>query len=197
MPRFVLGLVAAAVLAVAGCSSSKGVQAEVPAGFKVVHNSGFSVAIPNTWSQLPLQSPDVSTLTTQLLQLNPALKGTLDQVAALKSSGGALLALDPVKGDSFNVIIRSGVGNTKIDDVVEPLKRQYQSINGKVNTTEHVKFAGNDAVHVSAELPSGASTAATIHEDQYLTIHSDKVFILTLVGRAPELATVVKTFTLS
>src|SRR5437763_9932159 len=122
MPRSVLGAIVAALVALGGCSSSKGVQAEVPAGFKVVHNSGFSVAIPNTWSQLPLQSPDVSTLTTQLLQLNPALKGTLDQVTSLKNSGGALLVLDPVKGDSFNVIVRSGVGNTKIDDVVEPLK---------------------------------------------------------------------------
>lgn len=198
-----VGVAVAVVLGLVACGgsdsdegkSSKGTTAgrerSVPAGYIDVKDAetGFSVAIPQDWQQVPLNADTLRRQADAVRPQNAKLAETLDSAQNLIGTGGKLFAIHPDGSSNVNLIVTDSEG-AKLEDIPGPAVRELRSRGATVQSQERTKLGEEDAVKVTMKFP--VTPQETVDEVQYYVIKRGKAFILTLTGRDPALDTIAQ-----
>jgi hypothetical protein len=164
----------------------------------------FHIAVPSAWKQVDPTSPGARAAFDQVLQLNPGMRslfpGGLQQLA---QDGIVLLAINPDPGadgyaSSVNVIAKPDLtfSDSDLNTIAAELPAE-ESRAGATNTgTSIVTFDGHRALRATDALPlkllSGGQ--ATVDQSQYYVSANGFLYIITLSGNDPALATIANTF---
>lgn len=186
----------ALALAVSGCGEDKpsvGITAPPPvAGFTRIIGAGFTIDMPASWRQPPLDPGAFDQTAATLRADNPKLAQALELARASIGSGSRLFALDPADGSSVNLIVVDSGGRT-LSAVVEDARSQLNRFGVKELREEKTTVGIRPAIRVQFALPvTAAGGTVTVPETQYYVLRGSRLFILTLFGGSPNLATVAE-----
>jgi hypothetical protein len=214
MSKVALSLALAVALAGCGSSDDKDTtatptsapaptapQLAAPAGFTVISDpaSKFAIAVPETWTQLPLDAATFDSVAEALRTQNPQLAQTLQQAKSMVGSGGKVFALDPADNGATNVnlIVTPAQGITDLDEVAKQATSELGQVGATGITQERTTLAGGDAVKAKFTLnvntPDGPKQ---VQETQYYVIRNDTAYILTLVGEGPATEAIAQSLTI-
>ena len=169
---------------------------EAPAGYAAVVNrqAGFALAVPSTWKQLDIDSPDLAKLVDQLKADNPRIARVLDKVGGLPALGGKLFVIDPATADNVNIIVRAA-GNARFEDAMKGAADEYAKAGARVVEQRRINLSDGDAIETKAELDvKGPSGTRKVSETQYYLLRHHTAYFLTVSARSPELDTIVHSF---
>jgi hypothetical protein len=206
-----VGVALAVVLGLLGCGSdpdeessgSEGkssqettatTQRTVPAGYMDVKDAetGFSVAVPQDWQQVPLNAATLRQQADAVRGQNPKLAETLDSAQGLIGGGGKLFAIHPDGSSNVNLIVTDAQG-TKLEDIPGPAVRELRSRGATIDSQERTTLGGEEAVKVTMRF--AVTAERTVDEVQYYVIKRGRAFILTLTGRDPALDVIANSMT--
>lgn len=193
----VLAAVAAVlVLSLAACGgnhnpASDALSSPPPAaGFTRVIGTGFTIDMPASWEQPSLDPAAFEQTASALRAQNPELAAALDQTRASIGSGGRLFAIDPSDGSSVNLIV-TAARDGSLDKLVAEAVKELQGVGVASLREERTNVGPHPATRLEFSLPvKGQNGTVTVPETQYYVLRSKKLFILTLFGGSPTLATV-------
>ena len=168
----------------------------VPAGYIDVKDAetGVSVAVPDDWTQVPLNSATLRQQADAVRKENPKLAETLDSAQGIIGSGGKLFAIHPDGESNVNLIVTDAEG-AKLEDVPGPAVRELRSRGATIQSQERTTLNGEDAVKVVMTFP--VSAEESVDEVQYYVIKRGRAYILTLTGRDPALDVIAKSMAIS
>ncbi|HUE59988.1 MAG TPA: hypothetical protein VMO88_10430, partial [Acidimicrobiales bacterium] len=147
-------------------------------------------------------SPGAAAVLNEAEQSNPNLRAALPNKSSLAAEGMKFMAIDPTGTNGFgsdvNVIAHAALGYSDNDlgDIAGQMSQEYGKLGATLTSSQTTTLAGHKALENSLELPlqtpSGGSI--TVHEVQYFLGGNDIVYVITLSGDSPALATVASTF---
>jgi hypothetical protein len=188
-------------LVVSGCGKDKpsaGITAPPPvAGFSRIIGAGFTIDMPASWRQPPLDPGAFDQTAATLRAANPKLAQALELARASIGGGSRLFAIDPVDGSSVNLIVVDS-GGRALAAVVDDAIGQLNRFGAKDLRQERTAFGSRDAVRLEFSLPvTAAGGTVSVPETQYYVLRGARLFILTLFGGSPNLATVAESLRIS
>lgn len=190
-------LIAALAAAGTGCSGqdkpAAGITAPPPAaGFTRIIGAGFTIDMPASWRQPPLDPGAFDQTAATLRAANPKLAQALELARASIGGGSRLFAIDPVDGSSVNLIVVDSGGRT-MAAVVDEAVGQLNRFGAKELRQDKTTVGSLDAIRLEFSLPvSAAGGTVTLPELQYYVLRGTRLFILTLFGASPSLSTVAE-----
>jgi hypothetical protein len=120
--------------ATSSSSSSSGAPKVVaPTGFKVFSNAtdGFALALPESYDVVDPSTGNINDLIDQLAANNPQIANMADQIKSIFSSGGKLVAIDPVSSNGFsdnvNLLEAPGGGDLTSSAAQDQLRQQLET----------------------------------------------------------------------
>lgn len=179
-----------------GGGSKKAPTTTAPDGYSVVQDAkeGFAVAVPSTWTLIPLSpNPAVFDKAANDLRLaNPKLASILLQARTLGQSGGIFMAVAPDGLTSANITADKPKEKTlaaAVDASVAGLK----NFNAENLNQEPTTIAGQPAVKVTFRLPVETADSGTIPTDevQHYLLHNKKAYILTVAAAPADVAAAI------
>jgi hypothetical protein len=160
------------------------------AGYTRVIGTGFTIDMPASWQQPSLDPAAFEQTAAALRAQNPELAAALEQTKASMGSGSRLFAIDPADGSSVNLIV-TAAGSRSLDSLVAEAVKELQSVGVASLRQERTTVGDHPATRLEFALPvRGQSGTVTVPETQYYVLRSKMLFILTLFGGSPTLATV-------
>jgi hypothetical protein len=179
-----------------GCGNDQptaAVTAPPPAaGFTRVIGPGFTIDMPAGWNQPPLDPGAFDQTAAALRKDNPKLAQALELARASIGSGSRLFAIDPVDGSSVNLIVADSGGRT-LPAVVADATSQLQRLGVTSLHEEHTAVGSRAAIRLQFSLPvTSSGGTVTLPETQFYVLRDQRLFILTLFGGSPNLATVAE-----
>jgi hypothetical protein len=160
------------------------------AGYTRVIGTGFTIDMPASWQQPSLDPAAFEQTAAALRAQNPELAAALDQTRANMGTGGRLFAIDPADGSSVNLIVTSA-RDRSLDSLVAEAVKQLQAVGVASLREERTNVGPHPATRIEFSLPvKGKTGTVSVPETQYYVLRSKKLFILTLFGGSPSLATV-------
>jgi hypothetical protein len=187
----------------AGCGSGGDEEEAAPAltpppGFTVVSSgkAGFAIAVPEDWIRLPLTGLGPYDEAAERIQAqNPATKDALDTGRTLIGRGVELFALDPEDNGATtaNLIVRG----TPEGETLEKASKQSVDLlatRGATNVVrEYTQLGGVEATKISFTIPvATASGTRDVPTTQYIVLHDETSYVLTLAGTGPDRDAVVE-----
>lgn len=195
-PRLAFSAVAAfaAVVTLTGCGRDRPpapVTAPPPAaGFTRVIGTGFTIDMPAGWPQPSLNPSDFDKTAAALRAQNPKLAQALDQARSTLGNGSRLFAIDPSDGSSVNLIVVAA-GSRSLDTLVTTAVNQLLQVGVTGLHQERTTVGSLTGQRVEFVLPvTGSGGTLTVPETQYYVLRAGRLFILTLFGDNPNLATI-------
>lgn len=183
-------------LVLTGCKEDKpseGITAPPPAaGFTRIIGAGFTIDMPASWRQPPLDPAAFEQTAATLRADNPKLAQALELARASIGGGSRLFAIDPLDGSSVNLIVIDS-GGRSLEAVTEDAKSQISRFGAKDLHEEKANVGSRPATRLDFSLPVTASGGTvTLPETQYYVLRGPRLFVLTLFGASPSLATVAE-----
>ena len=181
-----------------------GKSASSPAGYQSFSDATyhFNISAPSGWREIDPASPGAAAVLNEAEQNNPNLRTALPDVSSLAAEGMKFMAIDPAGtngfGSNVNVIAHSAVGYSDNDlgHLAGQMSQEYGKLGATLTSSQTTTLAGHKALENSLELPlrtrSGGSI--TVHEVQYFLGGNDILYVITLSGDSPALATIASTF---
>jgi hypothetical protein len=197
MVRARAALCSAGLLAIfVACSSSAPPQAKpvghargIPAGYSEFRDSGrgYALAVPSSWIQINVQSPDAAAVFAQLAKKKPQFTQIFgDSLASLVKQNMSLLAIGPA-GTAVNMVVTPGSGTitaAQLGTVYSTeLQPTYSRLGIKVLSHQVSSLDGYPALRVSITTVVGK----VVHETQFVTGVDGNGFVLTITGATPTL----------
>jgi hypothetical protein len=183
-------------LAVAACGASHDPASDAlsspppAAGFTRVIGTGFTIDMPASWQQPSLDPAAFEQTAAALRAQNPELAAALEQTRASMGSAGRLFAIDPADGSSVNLIVTAATGGS-LDTLVAQAVKDLQAVGVASLREQRTTVGPHPATRLDFALPvKGSNGTVTVPETQYYVLRSKKLYILTLFGGSPTLATV-------
>lgn len=186
----------------AGCGDDKKAPTiTAPEGFRVVSDddSGFAIAIPTDWEQLPVSLERFDRIAADIRARNPGLASLLQQARVAAASGVKVFATH-ADGNSFMnlIIVEAGDDDTLQSIPQQTLSKLRQQGATNISGPEATNVAGQPAMRVAFTLPRQTDAGPVPTEElQYYLIRGDDVVILTLAGRDPKLPTIAESLRLT
>ncbi|MGH9222661.1 MAG: hypothetical protein ACRD2W_02410 [Acidimicrobiales bacterium] len=191
-----LTAVLAVLLVTTGCGDKSAPQTIAPAGFVAVRNasSGFAVAVPSDWVQIPLPEDidEFDEKSRALIATNEALLPAINQARQIVQFGGKLMVVSPD-------------GNSRINLTVD--KAQEDSLEEIARTTVPLLTEGGATELQQSQAPTGAGNALKLtfkyplpgrgdavsiaNEVQYYLLRGGKSYVLTVINATPEVVQAV------
>ena len=194
--RRATGVALLVLLVATGCGKDKpsaGVTSPPPAaGFTRIIGAGFTIDMPASWRQPPLDPAAFDQTAATLRADNPKLAQALELARASIGGGSRLFAIDPLDGSSVNLIVVDS-GGRSLDAVVGDAVDQIKRFGAKDLSQEKTAVGARPAMRLEFSLPVTASGGTvTLPEAQYYVLRGARLFILTLFGASPSLGTVAE-----
>jgi hypothetical protein len=196
MVRALAALCSAGLLALlAACSSNPPPQAQsvghaqgIPADYTEFRDSGrgYALAVPSSWIQINVQSPDAAAAFAQAIKKRPQLTKVFgDNLASLAKQDMSLLAAGPA-GTGLDVVVGPGSGTmtaAQLGTLYSKMQSAYSDAGIKVLSHQVSSLDGYPALRISATYVSGK----VLRETQFVVgVHGD-LFVLTIVDATPTL----------
>ncbi len=176
-------------LGACGGGDKKAPTTTAPAGYSVVldDKAGFAIAIPSTWTLIPLSvnPANFDKAANELRLANPKLASILNQARVLGQSGGLFMAVAPDGATSVN-LTADKPKEKAVEAIVTASIAALEVIKGTSFTQEPATLAGMPAIRLAFKL--GVETDNGIvptDEVQHYLLRSKKAYILT-VAAAPK-----------
>ncbi len=196
--RVVLAALVLPAIVLAGCgaddrSAPESLSGPPPAaGYTRVIGEGFTIDMPASWQQPSLDPAAFEQTAAALRAQNPELADALEQTKASVGDGSRLFAIDPADGSSVNLIV-TPAGSRSLDSLVAEAIKELQAVGVAQMRQERTTVGSHSATRLQFALPvRGQSGTVTVPETQYYVLRSKKLYILTLFGGSPTLATVAE-----
>jgi hypothetical protein len=162
----------------------------IPAGFSEFRDSGrgYELAVPSSWIQINVQSPDAAAVFAQVLKKKPQLTQVFgDSLASLEKQDVSLLAIGPA-GTGVNMVVTPGGSGTltaaQLGTVYSTeVLPNYSRAGIKVLSHQVSSLDGYPALRLSTTAVLGK----VFHETQFLAGVHGKNFVLTITDAAPTL----------
>jgi len=173
----------------------------VPAGFIGFTDAvdRFTISVPAAWRQVDPASPGAGQAIQEVVKRFPEFASAFGS-GDLAAQGIRFMAVTG-GGASANMAVKPAVGGRDSDlpGIGERLKTQYESFGATVAAVGSEQLSGRAALRLTLDVrPSGpAETAPSVHEVQHVIVANDLIYILTLAGDDPQLATVATTLRVS
>lgn len=190
-------LCSAGLLAIlVACSSNAPPQATpvghvrgIPAGYSEFRDSGrgYALAVPSSWIQINVQSPDAAAVFAQLVKKKPQLTQVLgDSLASLVKQNTSLLAIGP-GGTGLNMVVTPGSGTITLAQLgtvySTEIQPSYSRAGIKVRSHQVSSLDGYPALRLSITAVFGR----VLHETQFVTGVHGHGFVLTITNATPTL----------
>ncbi len=178
------------IASLVACSDDKGAPTTTaPDGYSVVQDAkeGFAIAIPSTWTLIPLSlNPANFDKSANALRLaNPKLASILNQARVLGQSGGLFMAVAPDGATSVN-LTADKPKEKSVQQIVTASIAGLEAVKATNITQEPATLSGMPAIRLAFKL--GVETDNGIvptDEVQHYLLRSKKAYILT-VAAAPK-----------
>jgi hypothetical protein len=161
----------------------------------------FRIAVPASWHQVNLTSPGAVAAMQEIEANNPDL-AALGSGSSLVAEGMKFFAINPALDASLaasvNVDVRPALGVTDGDlsQLAAELPGEYQRLGATLLGTTTISMAGHQALQATIELPINdlSGNQVTADEVQDFVAANSFVYVVTLTGTNPDLASIAATF---
>ena len=191
------GLVLAGLLAsLAACSSAPSQARPVahatgmPAGYSEFQDSGrgYTLAVPSSWIQINVQSPDAAAAFAQLVKEKPQFAQLLGtNLSSLLKQNMSLLAVGPT-GTGANMVVEPGSGTLTAAQLGTLYSTELQPAYSRTGITllshRMVSLGGYPALRTSITIAFGN---AELPETQFFAGVRGHTFVLTISDATPTL----------
>ncbi|HTT89263.1 MAG TPA: hypothetical protein VMF65_06875 [Acidimicrobiales bacterium] len=152
---------------------------------------GFSFSLPPKWTQIPLDSSDISSLISAATRGDPALENVLDQqVVQASKKGLKVFAVGPISGGFFpslNVAVASAASMPSGPNQYSLMASEVKIILTEAGATE-MKVATahthlGEVVQASYKLEvKSASHTVPVYEMQSYVVHGPRLYVVTFAA---------------
>jgi hypothetical protein len=192
-----LTVVLSVVLLAGGCRDKSAPETVVPAGFVAVRDasSGFAVAVPADWIQIPLPTGDLDEFDEKsraLLARYEGLGPAINSARQILQSGGKLMAVTPDGSSRINLTIDKA-DEKSLEEITQKTTRLLQE-NGATDLQQSPATTGaGPAVKMTFKYPIPARGNETVVADevQYYLLRGKKSIVLTVINTPPDVAEAV------
>ncbi|HXW46337.1 MAG TPA: hypothetical protein VEL03_16235 [Streptosporangiaceae bacterium] len=185
-----LGAILLACVAACGTSPSQATKVThasgVPAGYSEFQDKarGYSVALPSSWTQINVQSPDAAAIFSAAVKKEPKIAAEFgDNLAAMAKENMSLLAVGK-GGQNANMIVTAASGtatSAQLASVYPTLASSYAHAGMNVQGHQLITIDSYPALRIEISL---TISGAQLSETQFvLEVHS-RAYVLTIT-KAP------------
>jgi len=179
------------------CSSNPPPQARpvghargIPVGYSQFRDSGrgYALAVPSSWIQIDVQSPEAAAAFAQVIKEEPQLTRVFgDNLASLAKQEMSLLAVGSA-GTGLDVVVEPGPGSgtmtaAQLGTLYSEAQSTYSDAGMKVLSHQVSSLDGYPALRISIMDVSGKD----LRETQFVAGVNGNVFALTIFGATPTL----------
>jgi hypothetical protein len=158
-------------------------QRGVPSGYTEFRDSarGYSLALPSTWIQINVQSPQASAIFARVLKDDPKAAATFGgSFATVQKENMSLLAFAP-DGAGANMIVSSSayesLSRAQLSSLVPSFLAEYARLGVSISSHQIVSVGGHPAVRFIASL---TLKGRTVHETQLIMFAGGWDYTLTI-----------------
>jgi len=176
------------VVSLVGCGGGdkKAPTTTAPDGFSVVQDDkeGFAVAVPSTWTLIPLSiNPATFDKDANALRLaNPKLASILNQARVLGQSGGKFMAVSPDATMSVN-LTADKAKEKSVEEIVTASIEVLKSFNATNFAQEQSTLADKPAIRLVFRLPVDTDAGPVqTDEVQHYLLEKKTAYIFTVAG---------------
>jgi len=181
------------VAVLAACSSAPpqakpvGHSSGIPAGYSEFRDSGrgYALAVPSSWIQINVQSPQAAAAFAQLLKEKPQFTKVFGgNLSSMVKQNMSLLAVGPT-GVGLNMVVEPGAGTltaAQLGTVYSTeLQPAYSRLGMQVLSHQLASLDGHPALRVAITIALGT----VVRETQFVTGVNGNIFVLTITNATP------------